>query len=51
MSARDRAQKRIKDVNQERREYTVNKKYGEYSGMTPQETKSFLQGSVSPIEN
>lgn len=51
MSARDRAQKRIKDVNQERREYTVNKKYGEYAGMTPQETELFLQGSVSPIEN
>jgi len=51
MSARDRAQKRIKDVNQKRREYTANKKYGEYAGMTPEETKSFLQGSVSPIEN
>ncbi len=51
MSARDRAQKRIKDVNQKRREYTVIKKYGEYAGMTPEETKSFLQGSVSPIEN
>jgi len=51
MSARDRAQKRIKDVNQERREYTANKNYGEYAGMTPQETELFLQGSVSPIEN